>query len=287
MISTIKAVPVNSIFLGNGSDEAIDLLIRAFCIPSYHNVVIPSPTYGMYAVSAAINEVHVKSVPLTPAFALDVDAILKATDDRTRIVFLCSPNNPTGNLLSFEAIEGIINRFEGLVVVDEAYIDFTERPSLVRNLSSSMNLIVLQTLSKAWGLAGLRLGMAFAHPEIISLLDKIKPPYNISSIAQEIAKQALTDADVKQRRVKELLKERERMSRQLGGLKSVYHVFPSDANFVLVKIKEASRAYQFLVKARIVVRDRSKVALCEDCLRITIGTPEENSRLLTTLASYE
>lgn len=286
-ISLIKSIPVDSIFLGNGSDEAIDLLIRAFCVPSYHNVVIPSPTYGMYSVSAAINEVAVKSVELSSTFELDAEATLKAIDDRTRIIFLCSPNNPTGNLLSFEAIDRIVNSFKGLVAVDEAYIDFTETPSLVKSLNLRPNLVVLQTLSKAWGLAGLRLGMAFAHPGIISLLDKIKPPYNISSVAQEIAMRALKQPDEKQLRVKEILKERNRVALELGTFKRVSRVFPSQANFLLVKIKDATRAYEFLVDAGIVVRDRSKVALCEDCLRITIGTAEENSRLLTALASYE
>jgi histidinol-phosphate aminotransferase len=286
-ISAIKSVPEESIFLGNGSDEAIDLLIRTFCAPTQHNIIIPAPTYGMYAVSAAINEVAVKYVSLTATYDLDDSAVMKAVDRQTRIIFLCSPNNPTGNILSRASVDRIIEAFDGIVVVDEAYIDFTETPSLIKSLERKVNLVVLQTLSKAWGLAGLRLGMAFAHQEIISLLNKIKPPYNVSSVSQEIAQRILSDQDSQQRRVIEIRTERSRLAKELTGLACVSQVFPSQSNFLLVKVKDASRAYGYLVGAGIVVRDRSKVRLCEGCLRITVGTPDENNKLLTALASYE
>lgn len=287
VIASLKQISERQIFIGNGSDEAIDLLIRAFCQPSVHNVIIPSPTYGMYSVSAAINEVSVKSVSLTSAFDLDPDAVLYEINNNTRIIFLCSPNNPSGNLLSSEAIDKIIESFSGLVIVDEAYIDFSGSVSLLEAIDRKPNLVVLQTLSKAWGLAGLRLGMAFGHPDIIALLDRIKPPYNISSVAQRLAIEALDDRSSKQRRVNEILEQRRLMAKALQPLKSVKHVFPSQANFLLVRIKDAPRAYEFLVNDGIVVRDRSRVALCEGCLRITIGTAEENNKLLKVLAAYE
>jgi histidinol-phosphate aminotransferase len=287
MIAKLKDVAEDRIFLGNGSDEAIDLILRVFCSPNLHNVVIPSPTYGMYAVSAAINDITVKMVPLTPAFELDANAVMDAIDDKTRIVFLCSPNNPSGNLLSREAVNTVLKGFSGLVVMDEAYIDFTNTQSMTKVLDEQPNLIVLQTLSKAWGLAGLRLGMAFADPAIIALVNKIKPPYNISSPSQRLAMNSIGQLREKELRVKEILEERERVTLTLAGMKCVFHVYPSQANFLLVKLKEAGRAYTYLVQKGVVVRDRSQVQLCEDCLRITIGTPRENDQLLSALSSYE
>jgi histidinol-phosphate aminotransferase len=238
-------------------------------------------------VSAAINDVAIKPVTLTSSFDLSADAVLNTVDDQTRVIFLCSPNNPSGNLMSPDAIKTIIKTFNGLVVVDEAYIDFTDVPSISKKLADFPNLIVLQTLSKAWGLAGIRLGMAYDHPEIIALLNKIKPPYNISSPSQRIALDTLTRVAEKENRVKEILQERHRVSLTLSTTRCVIHVYPSQANFVLVKVKDASRAYKYLVGKGVVVRDRSQVQLCEDCLRITIGTQRENDVLLSALSSYE
>lgn len=280
-IADIKKVEAEQIFLGNGSDEAIDLIIRLFCNEG-DNVLIPSPTYGMYKVSAEINNVKVKQVLLSEDFQWH-EGIIDAADERTKIVFICSPNNPTGNLVD---VSWIIDRFKCIVVVDEAYIDFVRgRFKEVHTglLKQSPNLIVLQTLSKAWGLAGLRLGMAFAHPQIIALLNKIKPPYNISEASQKLALQALAKTDEKDEWVRLILLERDRVARLLLKLKGVQKVFPSHANFLLVKIDNARDVYNNLVIDKIVVRDRSQVKLCEDCLRITIGTYEENEKLLQAL----
>lgn len=284
-ISRIKSTPINTIFLGNGSDEAIDLVIRMFCTPGYHNIVIPSPTYGMYKVSADINNVSVKTVSLTTDFDLDAEATMKAVDDRTRIIFLCSPNNPSGNLLSMASIDQILTRFEGIVVVDEAYIDFAGSESLIMQLSGHPNLIVLQTLSKAWGLAGLRLGMAFANPSIVAILDRIKPPYNISSQAQQIALSILGDPSSKDRAVSVILAERSRVAEELDNIKLVEHVYPSSSNFLLIRVTGASEIYNKLIGKNIVVRNRSGVLLCDNCLRITIGTRDENDHLLNAFST--
>ena len=285
MLAKIKGVSPESIFLGNGSDEAIDLVIRLFCTPAYHSIIIPSPTYGMYSVSAAVNEAPVKVIPMTKDFDIDVSAILKLADDKTRVLFLCSPNNPTGNLLSARAVEQVLAEFKGIVVVDEAYIDFSDSKSLATRIVEHPNLIVLQTLSKAWGLAGLRLGMAIAHPEIIAMLNKIKPPYNISSNTQEVALSRLADKAAMRRAVSDVLRERGRVALALSRMPQVQHVYPSDANFLLVKIKSAAASYEKLVRQHIVVRDRSRVLLCDDCLRITIGTQTENDRLLSAIST--
>jgi len=285
VLSQLKEVPADAIFIGNGSDEAIDLLIRMFCTPGYHSIIIPSPTYGMYEVSAAINDVQVKTIPLTPEFDVDADSTLALVDDRSRILFLCSPNNPTGNLLSKESVKQVLDNFPGIVVLDEAYIDFAGAPSMVGAIETYPNLVVLQTLSKAWGLAGLRLGMAFAHREIVEVLNRIKPPYNISSQAQDIALSILEDKTSKDRAVKTILNERARVARELAGIRCVEHIFPSNANFLLVKIKGAEAIYDRLIRGHIVVRNRSHILRCDDCLRITIGTPVENDQLLTALSS--
>lgn len=275
LISEIKNVSNDRIFLGNGSDEAIDLIIRLFC-GEEDNIVIPSPTYGMYEVSAKINNVKVKKVLLTEDFDLSDN------NSEGKIIFLCSPNNPSGNLLD---VEPVLKKFNGIVVVDEAYIDFTTNPSFTGKIDQYPNLIVLQTFSKAWGLAGLRLGMAFARPEIISLLDKIKPPYNISSATQQIALENLRNGKQKDEWIRQILSERDRVARLLRKLKSVKKVFNSEANFLLVRIDNARNIYSKLISDHIVVRDRSNVKLCEDCLRITIGTPDENERLLEALTN--
>ncbi|MGC4021729.1 MAG: histidinol-phosphate transaminase [Cyclobacteriaceae bacterium] len=282
-ISELKNIPYENIFIGNGSDEVIDLLFRAFCEPAVDQVIIPQPTYGMYAVSANINNVKIREVALTSAFDIELDDVQEAINSKTKLIFLCSPNNPSGNLLSFDKIIGLLNTFKGIVVIDEAYIDFSSSPSFMSQLSIYKNLVVLQTLSKAWGLAGLRLGMCFASIEIISLLNKIKPPYNIGSQAQSIALQQLNNIDQKQKHVEEILSQRNYVANELTKLSIVEKVFPSDANFVLVKVKQAKKIYQSLIEKGIVVRDRSNVLLCDECLRITIGTNEENKVLLLEL----
>lgn len=285
-ISEIKHVPLTKIFVGNGSDEAIDLLFRAFCVPGQDDVIILHPTYGMYSVSAAIHDVKIISVPLTRDFDLDANAVLKAVTPKTKIIFLCSPNNPTGNRLNRDAIQNLLTSFDGIVIVDEAYIDFSSDVSWVTQLDKFENLVVLQTLSKAWGLASLRIGLCFAHPEIISILGKIKPPYNISGIAQQLAEEALQQVDKKENMVRDILQERERLVHDLKTSSVVDHVYPSDANFVLVRMKANARTiYEALLTKGIVVRDRSSVKMCEGCLRITVGTKKENDQLLDYLRS--
>jgi histidinol-phosphate aminotransferase len=282
-ISVIKKIPVNQIFLGNGSDEPIDLLIRAFCEPGIDKVLIPQPTYGMYTVSAEINNVDFKTIPLTAEFDINLNALREAWDDHTKLIFLCSPNNPSGNLLDPEKIKAVLDQFDGIVIVDEAYIDFTNYPGFVPLLKTYPNLVVLQTLSKAWGLAAIRVGMCFASAEIIAVLNKIKPPYNISIVSQQIALEELHFEVRKNRWVLELISEREKLRQGLIKIDSVQKVYPSDANFLLVKITNARDFYAALVKKGIIVRDRSNVILCNDCLRITIGTQQENQILLNEL----
>jgi histidinol-phosphate aminotransferase len=283
LISEIKSIPDDQIFLGNGSDEPIDLLMRAFCEPGIDNVVIPQPTYGMYTVSAEINNVSIRTVKLTPDFDLDVSTILQIVDANTKLIFLCSPNNPSGNLLSFEKVKQVISAFPGLVIVDEAYIDFANYPGFLPLIKQYPNLVVLQTLSKAWGLAALRLGMCFASNAIIGLLNKIKPPYNISLPSQQAAEAGLQKIDQKNTWVAEIIVERKSLEKELIQVKKVKKVYPSDANFLLVKISEAPNVYQRLVSRGIIVRDRSTVILCDDCLRITVGMPTENQTLLNEL----
>lgn len=272
-IASLKDVPHERIFLGNGSDEAIDLIIRLFC-GEEDTIVIPAPTYGMYEVSAKINNVQIKKSLLNMDFNLD------EVDMNQKIIFLCSPNNPTGNLLD---VQSVLDEFKGIVVVDEAYIDFSSRPGFINSLDRYPNLIVLQTFSKAWGLAGLRLGMAFAHAEIIALLNKIKPPYNISIATQNLALQALARIEQTADWIASIKSERSRVAEELIKLPVVKNVFPSEANFLLVRIEGATDVYDDLIDSMIVVRDRSQVARCADCLRITIGTPDENNQLLEAL----
>ncbi len=286
-VSEIKGVDVEKVFLGNGSDEPIDLIIRAFCEPGVDNLILTPPTYGMYEVSAQINNIQIKKVPLTTDFQLDVNNILDSTDERTKLIFLCSPNNPTGNRMNEEDIESIIQNFNGLVVLDEAYIDFSEFDGFIPKLGKYKNLFILQTLSKAWGLAALRLGMAFADKEIVNILDKIKPPYNINGATQKLALEALNNVSWKDNHVREILSQREILKNELVQLSGVIKVFPTDANFLLVKMDEAGRIFQSLIDQRIIVRDRSKVILCDDCLRITVGTSDENRRLLEALKSIK
>jgi histidinol-phosphate aminotransferase len=282
-IALIKKVNTNQLFLGNGSDEAIDLLIRAFCIPGVDNVVIPQPTYGMYSVSAETNDIQIRNVILTTEFDVDVQATLNAVDTNSKIIFLCSPNNPSGNLLSADKIKTILDSFNGLLVVDEAYIDFTDQLSFTSLLPHYQNLVILQTLSKAWGLAALRLGMCFGNEAVINILNKIKPPYNINEATQHLALKQLNLLTQKELWVKKIIKQRGELIAALNKLKMVNKIFPSDANFVLVKVNNAQQTYQRLVQKGIIVRDRSKVVLCEECLRISVGTEQENKTLLKAL----
>lgn len=285
-LNEIKGVPVDHIFLGNGSDECIDVLIRAFCEPGQDNMIICPPTYGMYEVSANINNVAIKKVPLTGSFQLDLPSIEEAIDDHTKIIFLCSPNNPTGNSLNREDIEMILNNYFGIVVIDEAYINFSRFRSFTQELADYPNLVVMQTLSKAWGLAALRVGMAFASETIIGVMNKIKPPYNINQASQDLALQALEEVGQVNEMISELVAQRDAMEKTLKGLPVVKKIFPSDANFLLVQVTDAKGIYHFLLEQGIVVRDRSSVTLCEGCLRVTIGTPAENEALVNSLKRY-
>lgn len=285
-ISSIKGVPAKNIFLGNGSDEVIDILYRAFCNPGKDNVILAPPTYGMFEVSAIINDAEVRKVPLTAEFQLNAEGISEMVDENTKLIFLCSPNNPTGNSLNREDIEFVLNNFEGIVVVDEAYINFSKQKSFTLELNEYPNLVVMQTLSKAWGMAGLRVGMAFASEEIISVFNKIKPPYNINEASQRLAIKALDNIDRVNNWIKEIVSEREKLVKSLGDFYFVEKIYPSDANFLLVKNREPKKIYNYLVERGIIIRDRSSVALCEGCLRITVGTKQENSILMESLKKY-
>jgi histidinol-phosphate aminotransferase len=286
-IAVWKKLSPQQIFIGNGSDEAIDLLFRVFCQPARDEIITTPPTYGMYEVSANINDVSVKKVLLTPDFKLEAEKVLGAVSENTKLIFLCSPNNPTGNNLDGKAVLQILKNFNGIIVVDEAYADFSDKPSFVREIENHPNLVVLQTFSKAWGLAGLRVGMAFASAEIILLLNKVKPPYNVSQIAQEALLAALDKKPEVERVVREIIKQREFLAAELDELSFVTRIYPSDANFLLIKTVDVNAVYNHLVEQKIVVRNRTNVELCAGCLRITVGTPEENSILLSALSSYK
>jgi histidinol-phosphate aminotransferase len=286
-IATIKNVEAENMLLGNGSDECIDLLIRAFCNPKDDNIIICPPTYGMYEVYGHINDVPVKQVPLTKVYQLNLEALEEAIDANTKMIFLCSPNNPTGNSLQREDIEMILNNFDGIVAVDEAYINYSRQRSFIPELKDYPNLVVMQTFSKAWGLAALRLGMIFSSKEIIDVLNTIKPPYNINGATQELALKALDNVDGVNVMIKETVKEREVLIKELKTLPVVEKVFPTDANFVLVKMEGATNIYNFLKEQGIIVRNRSNVLLCEDSLRITVGTPEQNTQLISKLKEYK
>jgi histidinol-phosphate aminotransferase len=285
-ISSIKGVPPQNIFLGNGSDEAIDLLFRIFCNPAKDNVIVCPPTYGMYEVSAAINDVSIIKVPLHSSFLLDVEGILESQNSHSKLLFICSPNNPTGNSFHPDDIELLVQKFNGIVVIDEAYINYSKQQSFIRLLPEYENLVVLQTFSKAWGLASLRVGMAYASELIIDYLNKVKPPYNVNLVSQKLVVDALDNLDWVNTHVKSTIKERELLKEELKKLSYTEKVYESDSNFLLVKFKSATLLYSYLVEKGIVVRDRSTVELCESCLRITIGTPKENQFLLETLKSF-
>jgi histidinol-phosphate aminotransferase len=286
-LSEIKGVPPRNIFLGNGSDEAIDVLYRSFCNPGVDNVIIVPPTYGMYEVSANINDVELRRVPLTEDYQLDLEAIAAHIDDKTKLIWICSPNNPTGNSMHREDVETLLANFSGLVIVDEAYINFSRQKTFIQELTEYANLVVLQTLSKAWGLAALRVGMAFASQEIIEVMNKVKPPYNINEASQQLALQALQNVDKVNNWIKETLTERDKLVLQLKNFDFVLDIYPSDANFILVKTTDANGIYNYLVQNGIIVRNRTKVELCEGALRITVGTPEENVKLIDTLKNYK
>ena len=286
-LSEIKGVPPRNIFLGNGSDEAIDILFRAFCNPGSDNVITVPPTYGMYEVSANINDVEVRKIKLKTDFQLNMEGIAEAIDEHTKIIFICSPNNPSGNSINRDDIETILANFNGLVVIDEAYINYSRQKTFIQELTEYSNLVVLQTLSKAWGLAGLRIGMAFASEEIIEIFNKVKPPYNINEASQALALQALQNVEQVNNWIKETVAEREKLKLELNTLESVLTIYPSDANFILVKTIQPKEIYQFMVNRGIIVRDRSKVELCEGCLRITIGTPHENELLIEAFKNFE
>jgi histidinol-phosphate aminotransferase len=286
-LSQIKGVPARNIFLGNGSDEAIDVLFRSFCNPGVDNVIIVPPTYGMYEVSANINDVAIKKVLLTDEYQLNLEGIAEAIDDNTKLIFICSPNNPTGNSINRDDIETLLANFHGIVVVDEAYINFSRQKTFIQELTEYANLVVLQTLSKAWGLAGLRVGMAFASEEIIEVMNKVKPPYNINEASQTLTLQALANVDQVNAWIKETLEQRDKLVLTLKDMPFVLDIYPSDANFILVKTTDAKGIYNYLVENGIIVRNRNNVELCEGCLRITIGTPEENKKLIATLQQYQ
>ena len=286
-ISKIKGVPANDIFLGNGSDEAIDLPYRCFCEPGIDNVVAIEPTYGMYRVCADINGVEYRPVLLDENYQITAEKLLAATDQHTKLIWLCSPNNPTGNNLQREEIVKVIETFEGIVIVDEAYSDFSSQKTLRSELSKYPNLIVLNTMSKAWGCAAIRLGMAFASEAIISIFNKVKYPYNVNQLTQEQALQALKDPFEVDKWVKILLEERSRMIDAFKLLPICEKVFPTDANFFLAQMNDATKIYNYLVDKGIIVRNRHRVQLCQNCLRVTIGTKTENGELIAALRQYQ
>ncbi len=285
-LAVIKNIPASQIFLGNGSDEIIDLLFRAFCEPSKDNIIICPPTYPMYEVNANINNIGIKSAPLLSDFQLNVAHIEQLVDENTKIIWICSPNNPTGNSLDRIDIETILNHFNGIVVVDEAYINFSKQKSFIQSLIDYPNLVVLQTLSKAWGLAGLRVGMCFASEAIVGYLNKVKAPYNISLVAQELVLKALDEVGQVNDMIQHLVDMRIALAAVIESMPHVEKVYPSDTNFLLVKIPNASKLYQFLCTKGIIVRDRSSLPNCADSIRITVGNEQENTLLVDAMAEW-
>ena len=286
MLERVKGVPAENIFLGNGSDEAIDLPYRIFCEPGRDNVVSIVPTYGMYKVCADINDVEYREVLLDEQFQFRADDVLKACDAHTKIIWLCSPNNPTGNSLNREEMLKVVEGFEGIVIVDESYIDFARQQSMRQELPAHPNLIILQTMSKAWGSAAIRLGMAFASKEIITIYNKVKYPYNVNQLTQQQAMMMLKDPFEVDKTVKILLQERTRLMQSFLELPICEKIYPTDANFFLARMTDATRIYNYLVEQGIIVRNRSRIQLCDNCLRITIGTRTENNELLSALRQY-
>lgn len=283
-LSRKKGVPISQIFLGNGSDEVLDLIFRAFCEPKQDNVITLPPTYGMYKVLAKINDIEEREVLLSADFEPDVDNIIQVADFNTKILFLCSPNNPTGNSFANKKVEKLLRTFQGLVVIDEAYIDFSSQRSWLQRLSDFPNLIVIQTLSKAYGLAGIRLGICYGSSEIISVLNKIKPPYNINGMTQQKALEVMLATRIVEQEVFEILNEREKLIKNLKNMLFVKEIYPTEANFVLVKVDDATKRYKQLIEKGIVIRNRTTQPLCENSLRFTIGTKRENKKLLKALS---
>jgi histidinol-phosphate aminotransferase len=283
-ISKIKGIKEEKIFLGNGSDEIIDLCFRVFCNPDLDKALIFTPTYGMYEVSASVNDIEVVKIPLTGSFQIDLEKTKTYFSDKNlKLVFICSPNNPTSNSMNYQDVESLIINFNGIVVIDEAYIDFSEKPSFIKLVNKYSNLIVMQTFSKAFGLAAVRVGMAFSHPDIVQYFNKLKPPYNISSINQKAALCKLDQMEQYKNQVVRIKKERERLSEILSTIDIVEKVYPSDANFLLVKVKNANYIYNALVSRNIIVRNRNK--LVDNCVRITVGKKSENNQLISALKS--
>ena len=278
-----KGVSENQILLGNGSDEVLDLIFRAFCEPGQDSVITLPPTYGMYKVLANINNIREQEVLLTPSFEPDVTAVLAAVTDTSKIIFLCSPNNPTGNVFSPEKITAILEGFDGLVVIDEAYVDFADTPSWITKLESYPNLIITQTLSKAYGMSGIRLGLCYASVEIISVLNKIKPPYNVNELTQQRALKRVNDTETVAKEVAAILEERKKLEAALQEVSFVKHLYKTDANFVLAKVDDANKRYKQLLDQGIVIRNRTTQALCENTLRFTVGKEEENLKLIEVL----
>jgi len=285
-IADLKGIGAENIFLGNGSDEPIDLLIRVSCHPGVHNVVAIDPTYGMYLVAAETHGVEYRTVPLDEHFDFSAEPLLRKTDGQTRIVFLCSPNNPTGNVLNEQEIVKLLESFQGVVVLDEAYIDFSSGKGFLHRLHEFPNLVILQTFSKAWGMAGVRLGMAFASKDIIAALNKIKYPYNINVLTQQTALERLEEPTLHEEWVVSLVKERHRLKEKLAALPLVLQIHPSEANFLLIRVANPNPLYQYLVNRGIIVRNRNNVSLCSGCLRITVGLPAENDALIEALSAY-
>lgn len=286
-LSRIKGVPAENIFIGNGSDEVIDLAFRIFCNPGKDNVIICPPTYGMYEVSADINDVAIKKVNLTLDFQLDVEGILNAVDENTKLLFICSPNNPTGNNMNRADVELLLNNFSGIIVIDEAYINYSKQKTFIQELTEYPNLIVMQTLSKAWGLAALRLGLCYASMDIIDIFNKVKPPYNVNEASQQLGLEALQDTATVNEWIKQVVEQKALLVNEMKALSFVEKIYPSDANFILVKVKDANHLYDYLSSNEVIVRNRSKDVNCNNCLRITIGTSEENKTLISLLNSYK
>ena len=286
-LASLKGVDPRQILLGNGSDEVLDLLFRAFCEPGVDNILTLAPTYGMYKVLARLNNIEERELLLDEGFQPIVEKVLSAADDRSKILFLCSPNNPTGNSFSEESVEALLKGFPGLVVIDEAYIDFSAKQSWLRRLEAFPNLVIVQTFSKAYGLAGIRLGIAYASEELIALLNKIKPPYNINILTQQAALKALGQQDILRRQIEQLLAQRSFLEQSLKEIGFVSRVYPSDANFILAEVDDARKRYLSLLECGIVVRDRSNQPGCKNCLRFTVGTQEENAKLVTTIKELE
>jgi histidinol-phosphate aminotransferase len=286
-LARIKGVPAENIFVGNGSDEVIDIAYRIFCDPSKDNAIVCPPTYGMYEVSAGINDVKIKKVNLSSDFQLDVEGTMAAVDAYTKLIFICSPNNPTGNNMRREDVEMILNNFQGIVIIDEAYINYSRQKSFMQELTEYPNLIVMQTLSKAWGMAALRLGLCYASMDIIDLFNKVKPPYNINGASQQLALEALQNTALVNEWIESCVSQKKMLLNEMHNFNFVIKVYPSDANFFLLKVKDADDLYIYLSANEMVVRNRSKDHGCDNCLRITVGTPGENKQLINLLKNYE